>query len=300
MAAPTLGLTCVKAVIRRTCVLACVSSAICLASAPAQGQVGTRAYAETRAAFSFLPNPPPTIEDGMVSGFSPLSRFSASAANGAASAQAYADLATGKLGASSESSYNGTARADARYWDSLTFTVNGADSSTLTAVTIKYLFDGVGERSAQGDGWYASTFFNIGAAGLAITHQQPTHNPFQFSHFGTGFSDYKLQAVGEDSYLATAVYTLKGITSTHGIVAGLATTSWMHARSNFANTASVSFILPDNVTFTSASGEFLTASTAVPEPGTWAMMLLGFFGIGAAIRRSRALAASSGTALAAT
>jgi hypothetical protein len=30
---------------------------------------------------------------------------------------------------------------------------------------------------------------------------------------------------------------------------------------------------------------------AVPEPATWAMMLIGFFGLGAALRRRRAAGA---------
>ena len=37
---------------------------------------------------------------------------------------------------------------------------------------------------------------------------------------------------------------------------------------------------------------------AVPEPATWAMMLLGFFGIGAAIRRPKARVTRQGVAYA--
>ena len=37
----------------------------------------------------------------------------------------------------------------------------------------------------------------------------------------------------------------------------------------------------------------LTATTAVPEPATWAMMLAGFAGMGAALRRSRRTAATA-------
>jgi len=40
--------------------------------------------------------------------------------------------------------------------------------------------------------------------------------------------------------------------------------------------------LPPGVTFTSASGEFLTAVGGVPETSTWAMMLIGFAGLGLA------------------
>nr|WP_314447199.1 PEPxxWA-CTERM sorting domain-containing protein [uncultured Sphingomonas sp.] len=44
----------------------------------------------------------------------------------------------------------------------------------------------------------------------------------------------------------------------------------------------------DNVTATGAFGSrSFNFAAAVPEPGTWAMMLLGFGGIGAAMRRQR-------------
>jgi hypothetical protein len=38
---------------------------------------------------------------------------------------------------------------------------------------------------------------------------------------------------------------------------------------------------------------FAPASTVVPEPSTWAMMLLGFLGIGAAVRRGRGASAAA-------
>ena len=47
---------------------------------------------------------------------------------------------------------------------------------------------------------------------------------------------------------------------------------------DFGNTAKFTFDpLPAGVSYTSASGDFLTA---VPEPSTWAMMVLGFAGVG--------------------
>jgi hypothetical protein len=54
---------------------------------------------------------------------------------------------------------------------------------------------------------------------------------------------------------------------------------------NFGGTAN--FTAYDNVTFGSAT----PGTGAVPEPGTWAMMLLGFGAIGLAMRRRRARAA---------
>lgn len=57
---------------------------------------------------------------------------------------------------------------------------------------------------------------------------------------------------------------------------------------DFSNTASVSFVLPDNVTLTSESGVFLTQTDAIPEPAAWALLIAGFGAVGTALRRRRA------------
>jgi hypothetical protein len=49
--------------------------------------------------------------------------------------------------------------------------------------------------------------------------------------------------------------------------------------------------LPQGVTYSSASGLFLTKVGGVPEPSTWAMMLIGFAGLGyASYRRAKLVA----------
>jgi PEP-CTERM motif len=45
-------------------------------------------------------------------------------------------------------------------------------------------------------------------------------------------------------------------------------------------------------TYTAIEGSIITISAAVPEPSTWAMMLLGFAGIGFAARHMRRLSAN--------
>ena len=69
----------------------------------------------------------------------------------------------------------------------------------------------------------------------------------------------------------------------------LLTAGGQYGYADFGNTASFTFDpLPAGVSYTSASGDFLTA---VPEPSTWAMMILGFAGIGFLTYRRRNQAA---------
>ena len=73
-----------------------------------------------------------------------------------------------------------------------------------------------------------------------------------------------------------------------------ATTSGSFLPGQVTVTDPLSFDLPEGVTFTASDPLFLTQVSGVPEPSTWAMMLIGFAGIGfMAYRRSqRALSAA--------
>ena len=63
-------------------------------------------------------------------------------------------------------------------------------------------------------------------------------------------------------------------------------------QTDFYHTGTFSFPgLPPGVTFTSASGAFLGGGKTdggVPEPASWALMLAGFFSLGAMLRVRRA------------
>lgn len=52
--------------------------------------------------------------------------------------------------------------------------------------------------------------------------------------------------------------------------------------------------LPAGISFMSASGKFLAGVNAVPEPATWALMIVGFASVGAAARRRTRAAARAG------
>lgn len=62
---------------------------------------------------------------------------------------------------------------------------------------------------------------------------------------------------------------------------------------DFMNTGTLGIETDPGTVFTSESGALLgsAATAAVPEPGTWALMILGFGGAGVALRRRRTVAA---------
>jgi hypothetical protein len=65
----------------------------------------------------------------------------------------------------------------------------------------------------------------------------------------------------------------------------LFTKAWNGGFADYGHTMTFEWDLPPGTTYTSASGVFGTGHAAVPEPATWAMMILGFGGAGVVIRR---------------
>lgn len=69
--------------------------------------------------------------------------------------------------------------------------------------------------------------------------------------------------------------------------ANLVVRSAGEAVANFGNTASFGLSLPDGVTFKSASGVFLSQTSAVPEPASKAMLVAGLLVMARVIQRRR-------------
>lgn len=226
--------------------------------------------------------------------------YSGTVASGTASARS--DLATGELGAYAYSDvyreFGGGptfigAAGFSQFNDTLTFTIAGATASTITNINIVFELDG------------ATALSGTRGAGAFVT---------ETLYFGDGFAQYALQdLVGDSDYVRggdrnwvssswdfstpgvvrfSGVYALTGASSVIGINNSLLASVNASSLADFASTSHFRLSTPSNVSFTSASGVFLSGlgggtGGGVPEPATWALMLAGFGLVGSALRRRR-------------
>jgi hypothetical protein len=235
---------------------------------------------------------------------------------GAASAYTGASLVNGSLHATASGAFDGVYQGEdvysggggqADFYDTLTFNVAGADASTVTDFTVDFNIDG--SATSARDAIYGSQFmgmnytfslggtdFNQGARWAPYAGGTGENGPVPVYIGGVSVNNGygNLTLVGIDQISDTpddtqfqVTYQLIGSSITAGVFDGLSLGCEDGVSCDWLNTSSVSFKLPENVTMTSASGAFLTAPTGVPEPVTWAMMLVGFGAVGASLRGRR-------------
>lgn len=209
-------------------------------------------------------------------------------APGVASASAYANSATGKLGGYASGNATGQAGTSASIDEFLFFAIAGASANTITPITFQFGHDG--SLSVLANGQASSNFFAVvqgfqGEGGATYQHNpqlSASHGLFVAEAFN-GWTSQSLSGDASDRS-GTFVFGLKGAAPSIRLTMGLGTFV-QRGTADFSQTATVGLVLPDHVTFTSSSGAFLSA--AAPEPQTWAFLILGFGGVGATLRRRR-------------
>ena len=181
--------------------------------------------------------------------------------------------------------------ATARFVDGLHFNVAGAAANAVTAIGVHFTLEGRvvagGFASSSED---MSTSFAFGNAGMGVTATGRGFDPFAVSaHSESGWASFSYSALDATHVEFDGIYDLLGASQSLGIGAYLSAGATF-ADLDYGNTLRVSFTLPDNVSYTSDSGVFLTATntvTPVPEPETWALMMAGLGLVGQMARRRR-------------
>ncbi len=186
---------------------------------------------------------------------------------GLGSASASADLSTGILQAyaQEDGTTGSSAAAGAVFWDTLTFSgVTGTNTTGTLVFTVPGSFTDVGYGGACAAvqvGGYAQCNPFTAPVLNASSPSETLRIPFTLSN-------------GSPTEIVAALY-------------GTAYNSFNIATADLKDPPQVSLLLPTGVTYTSASGVFLSNTTPVPEPATWVTMACGLALLGLRALRGR-------------
>ncbi len=220
-------------------------------------------------------------------------------------ARAAADLATASLhglaeGAGPNPGGGGARNAsmDAYLHDTLHFAVGGATDGTRTQIGIRLSLDGTSTTgldrgSSSMDLLWAWAFKNTsgytsGVEVMASNHDRVTGQEEQYqmqSESLIGFSRVvDMLSPDNTDIVYEGIYELTGASGDLDVASRLYLFA-ANATLNYMNTGKLSFVLPSNVSFTSASGVFLAGAATdpgsqVPEPASWALAVVALAGAG--------------------
>jgi len=219
-----------------------------------------------------------------------------------ASALATADLAAGSVGVSADSDIIGnslaesSAGAEALMTDQLQFLIGDATASTTTDIGVSFTISGTPYPGAPlqpgvaGPSVQMNGGLSLGSGDITYAYSDSAGAaPDGVVNLDNGWVTSQILSQTPGSFVFNGVYQLTGASATLPITLQLSCAAQNGGTCDFANTAAVSFTLPGDVTFTSASGVFLTQPPmATPEPGSAEMLLCGLAlsGLALLMRRS--------------
>jgi len=195
-------------------------------------------------------------------------------------AQSRASLLDGSVRAAVTAASSGEAYA--QWFERVTFSLPTGVSSA--DVDVLWNVDGInGQYSVYPNGNLVSQFSVSGTFRIFAFQNGHDSVDLSFSH-----CSYGLCGLGSVSHIFTDTFRVDANTL-YEIDMGIYVFG-QQATLDFSHTAFLSFVLPQGVTMNSSSGVLLAqpiqvSPTAVPEPTTWAMMLVGFGIVAAGMRR---------------
>ncbi len=202
------------------------------------------------------------------------------------SAFARSSLETGELGVNSISDYRHGGQGVAQFADTLNFIIAGASAATSTNITVQFTLDGSLDTSAGGSASIRD-ILHFGNATADLTYNAGNGgDPFIFSQ--RNWVSYSWTEPNPLFTTFTGVFALTGASQSLGLFHFLSGAAGNSGKSLYGSTSALQLILPAQVSYTSNSGVFLSGGTnpgGVPEPASWAMLLIGFGVIGTAMRR---------------
>jgi hypothetical protein len=194
---------------------------------------------------------------------------------------ASADLATGVLKAQATNTGNGpNASSSASFSDTITYNNPGGG---VINVGISYIVDGgyIANNGASVD--LPLTF------GSALVDPQWNSNLAPFFHFNVGWLTEDVIQLSTSVFDFTGTIAVSGVNPVVQLTAGINLTcdATVSCDNDFSDTGVVGLTVPQGVTYTSASGVFLTQAAATPEPSTFGLSLLAMNIAGAFFVRRR-------------
>ena len=216
-------------------------------------------------------------------------RFGTYAPPQSGSAAAHGSLATGTIGVLANGTFAdlfGTggqdgvgARGTALIADGLHFHVAGATGATVTDIGVTFSVHGsIGFNNSRVDPYFGMSsglLFGSARFNSAATGDVPGAPPsYSFSDSANNWVSYSYSSNTADDIVFKGIYALTGATTDIGITEELDAGCGQGVDCDYSHTGAVTFSLPGDVTFTSDSGVFLTATIA-PEPGSLLILSTG-------------------------
>ncbi len=183
---------------------------------------------------------------------------------GTSSASASANLSAGTLGVLANGSLTGatvsSAGAMATMSDLLTFHVPGATASTVTNIGVSFQLNGTFALLGNSQAFNGLTTYMSFGNGIIWWHYFTQDSPPAQVVQNGGWNSFDISSQTGSSFVFNGVLSLAGANPTANLVAQLAL-QCQSATCDYSHAGAVTLTLPPGVTFTSASGTFLTQNS---------------------------------------